>query len=68
MAFTLSTFVKHTGGEALREHLRFRVLELANNVPRKVDAAELARFFKISWPNLSPDDIQRRHQDFDRAE
>jgi hypothetical protein len=40
MAFTLSTFVRFAGAEALREHLQSRGVALAKQIDAEVRTAE----------------------------
>ncbi len=40
MSFTLSTFVKLTGAEVLREHLRFRGVALAERIDVNWDSPD----------------------------
>lgn len=68
MTFKLSTFVKLMGAEALREHLHFRGVDLAEQIGTGAEAAALARFVREKWPGLSAADLEQLGQDFDRAE
>ena len=53
---------------ALRAHLEFRRVALAERIEPEVGDAALARLFLEAWPKLADSEVRGLNRDFDRAE